>query len=142
MTIRILKKSKPQNERVLDDSKVSKVVKTTISEIENRGDAAIRDLSEKFDNFLPESFLLSRSEISKLVAEVNDKDMADIKFAHNQIRLFAKAQRDSIKDIEIETMPGVILGHKTFPVQSVGCYVPAGKFPMVASAHMLSLIHI
>ncbi len=136
MTIRILKKSKPQNERVLDDSKVSKVVKTTISEIENRGDAAIRELSEKFDNFLPESFLLSRSEISKLVAEVNDKDMADIKFAHDQIRLFAKAQRDSIKDIEIETMPGVILGHKTIPVQSVGCYVPAGKFPMVASAHM------
>ena len=72
MTIRILKKSKPQNERVLDDSKVSRVVKTTISEIENRGDAAIRELSEKFDNFLPESFLLSRSEISKLVADVTE----------------------------------------------------------------------
>ena len=95
-----------------------------------------RDLSEKFDNYRPASFRLSESEIEALMNKVSARDMDDIKFAQEQVRNFAQAQRDSMLDIEVETMPGVILGHKNIPVQSVGCYVPGGKFPMVASAHM------
>ena len=95
-----------------------------------------REFSEKFDNYSPNSYKLSSAEIDSLIANVSDRDMKDIKFAQEQVRNFAQAQRDSMQDIEVETMPGVILGHKNIPVQSVGCYVPAGKFPMVASAHM------
>ena len=104
--------------------------------IEEKGDAAVREFSEKFDNYSPKSYKLSSAEIDSLIANVSDRDMKDIKFAQEQVRNFAQAQRDSMQDIEVETMPGVILGHKNIPVQSVGCYVPAGKFPMVASAHM------
>ncbi len=104
--------------------------------IEESGDKAVREFSEKFDNYSPKSYKLSSKEIDNLIAKVSDRDMKDIKFAQEQVRNFAQAQRDSMQDIEVETMPGVILGHKNIPVQSVGCYVPAGKFPMVASAHM------
>ena len=104
--------------------------------IRDRGDEAVREFSEKFDNYKPKSFKLSPAEIDSLVKKVSPQDLGDIKFAQEQIRNFAQAQRDSMQDIEVETMPGVILGHKNIPVQSVGCYVPAGKFPMVASAHM------
>ncbi|MDC0471385.1 histidinol dehydrogenase, partial [Candidatus Pseudothioglobus singularis] len=104
--------------------------------IEEKGDSAVREFSEKFDNYSPKSYKLSSAEIDGLIANVSDRDMKDIKFAQEQVRNFAQAQRDSMQDIEVETMPGVILGHKNIPVQSVGCYVPAGKFPMVASAHM------
>ena len=93
-------------------------------------------LSAKFDGYTPESFRLSQAEIDALIAELSEREIADIRFAQDQVKGFAEAQRASMTDIEVETLPGVILGHKNIPVQSVGCYVPGGKFPMVASAHM------
>ena len=136
MAIRYLKESKSHSERREDDAKVKAIVEDTLADIEARGDAAIRELSEKFDHYSPASFRLSEQEIQALIAEVSPRDLDDIRFAQDQVRRFAEAQRASMTDIEVETMPGVILGHKNIPVQSVGCYVPAGKFPMVASAHM------
>ena len=136
MAIRYLKSGKPQIERSEDDAKVRAVVEDALADIEARGDAAIRDLAKKFDNYTPESYRLSQQEIDALIAEVSARDMEDIRFAQTQVRKFAEIQRASMQDVEVETMPGVILGHKNIPVQSVGCYVPAGKFPMVASAHM------
>lgn len=136
MTITYLKSGKPEAERAEDDAKVRKVVEDTLKDIENCGDAAVRDLSQKFDKYSPHSFLLTPSEIEAAMSKVSARDMEDIKFAQDQIRNFAQAQRASMTDIEVETLPGVILGHKNIPVQSVGCYVPGGKFPMVASAHM------
>ena len=136
MTITILKAGKPESERAEDDAKVRGTVEATLADIQTRGDAAIRDLSEKFDNYSPANFRLSQSEIDAAMSKVSARDMDDIKFAQTQIRTFAEAQRASMTDIEVETMPGVFLGHKNIPVQSVGCYVPGGKFPMVASAHM------
>jgi sulfopropanediol 3-dehydrogenase len=131
-----LKRGKPEAERAEDDAKTRAVVEATLADIEARGDAAVRDLAAKFDNYTPKSFRLTPSEIDALIAELSPRELADIKFAQEQVRTFAQAQRDSMLDIEVETMPGVILGHKNIPVQSVGCYVPGGKFPMVASAHM------
>jgi len=134
--ITYLKRGKPDAARAEDDAKVQAVVEATLKDIEARGDAAVRALSEKFDNYSPKSFRLSDADIEALMAKVSPRDMDDIKFAQEQVRNFAQAQRNSMVDIEIETLPGVILGHKNIPVQSVGCYVPGGKFPMVASAHM------
>ncbi len=136
MAITYLKSGKPEAERAQDDAKVRGIVEATLGDIEKRGDAAVRDLSEKFDKYSPPNFRLSPSEIEAAMSKVAPRDMEDIKFAQDQIRNFAQAQRASMTDIEVETMPGVILGHKNIPVQSVGCYVPGGKFPMVASAHM------
>ncbi|ANH05156.1 MULTISPECIES: histidinol dehydrogenase [Shinella] len=136
MTVTYLKRGKPEAQRSEDDAKVRAIVEATLKDIETRGDAAVRDLSEKFDKFSPPSFRLSPSEIEAAISKVSARDMADIDFAQAQIRRFAEAQRASMTDIEVETMPGVILGHRNIPVQSVGCYVPGGKFPMVASAHM------
>ena len=136
MTIRYLKKGKNDSDKALEDASVSETVKKTLNMIKEGGDKAVRELSEKFDNYSPKSFKLSLSEINDLIDKVPARDLEDIKFAQEQIRNFAQAQRDSMQDIEVETMPGVILGHKNIPVQSVGCYVPGGKFPMVASAHM------
>ena len=136
MAIRYLKTGKPQVERSEDDAKVRAVVETALADIEARGDVAVRELAEKFDNFSPPTYRLSQAQIDELIAEVSPRDMEDIKFAQEQVRKFAEIQRASMQDVEVETMPGVILGHRNIPVQSVGCYVPAGKFPMVASAHM------
>ena len=136
MTITHLKRGKPESERAEDDAKVRAIVESTLKDIETRGDAAVRELSAKFDRYKPRAFRLSPSEIEAAMQQVSPGDMADIRFAQTQIRTFAEAQRASMNDIEIETMPGVILGHRNIPVQSVGCYVPGGKFPMVASAHM------
>ena len=136
MAIRYLKSGKPQVERSEDDAKVRAVVEAALADIEARGDAAVRELAEKFDNFSPTSYRMSQDEIDALIAEVSPRDMDDIRFAQDQVRKFAEIQRASMQDVEVETMPGVILGHRNIPVQSVGCYVPAGKFPMVASAHM------
>jgi sulfopropanediol 3-dehydrogenase len=136
MAITYLKKGKTDAAKAVDDAEVSEIVKNTLKEIEERGDEAVREFAEKFDNYTPKSFKLSQSEIDSLIQQVSTQDLEDIKFAQEQVRNFAQAQRDSMKDIEVETMPGVILGHKNIPVQSVGCYIPAGKFPMVASAHM------
>jgi sulfopropanediol 3-dehydrogenase len=136
VAIKYLKQGKTDADKAIDDAQVSEIVKSTLKAIEARGDEAVREFSEKFDNYTPKSFKLSPTEIDSLVKKVSPQDLEDIKFAQEQVRNFAQAQRDSMKDIEVETMPGVILGHKNIPVQSVGCYVPAGKFPMVASAHM------
>ena len=136
MAITYLKKGKTDAAKAIDDAEVSEIVKNTLRSIEDRGDEAVREFAEKFDNYIPKSFKLSQPEIDNLIKQVSTQDLEDIKFAQEQVRNFAQAQRDSMKDIEVETMPGVILGHKNIPVQSVGCYIPAGKFPMVASAHM------
>ena len=134
MAVQYLHKSKPESEKAAEDAKVRAVVEATLGDIEARGDAAVRELSEKFDSYSPTSFRLSESEIQAAMQRVSTRDMEDIKFAQKQIRNFAEAQRASMTDVEVETMPGVILGHRNIPVQSVGCYVPGGKFPMVASA--------
>jgi sulfopropanediol 3-dehydrogenase len=136
VAIEWLKSGKPEAERTEDEAKVRSSVEAILKDIEARGDAAVRELSEKFDRYAPESFRLSPGEIDGLMSRVSQRDMEDIRFAQAQVRRFAEAQRESMRDIEIETEPGVILGHRNIPVQSVGCYVPGGKFPMVASAHM------
>ena len=136
MAIRHLKTARSAQDRADDDAKTSAVVAATLKDIEQRGDAAVKELAVKFDNYDRESYRLSDEEIQAIMSKVSDRDMADIRFAQAQVVNFAQAQRDSMLDIEVETMPGVILGHKNIPVQSVGCYVPGGKFPMVASAHM------
>ncbi|MCG7573772.1 histidinol dehydrogenase [Phaeobacter sp. CNT1-3] len=136
MTIQYLKRGKPEADRADDDAKTRAVVEATLKDIEQRGDAAVRELSEKFDSYTPDSFRLSQEEIDALIATLTERELADIKFAQEQVVKFAQAQRDSMLDIEVETLPGVILGHRNIPVQSVGCYIPGGKFPMVASAHM------
>ncbi len=136
MAIKYLKRSKPEAQKAEDDARVRAVVAATLKDIEARSDAAVHELAVKFDNYDRESYRLSEAEISSIISKVGPRDMEDIKFAQAQVVGFAKAQRDSMKDIEVETLPGVVLGHKNIPVQSVGCYVPGGKFPMVASAHM------
>ena len=136
MTVTWLKRGRPESERAADDAKVRAAVESVLLDIETRGDAAVRDLSVKFDKYDPPAFRLTPSEIDAAMQQVTPRDMEDIRFAQTQIRRFAEAQRASMRDVEVETLPGVILGHRHIPVQSVGCYVPGGKFPMVASAHM------
>lgn len=136
MAITYLKRGKSNAERSDDDARTRQIVEDILKDVEARGDVAVRDLSEKFDNYSPASYRLSQTDIAALMAKVSKRDMEDLRFAQEQVRKFAQAQRDSMKDIEIESLPGVFLGHKNIPVQSVGCYVPGGKFPMVASAHM------
>lgn len=131
-----IKSAKPQAERAEDDNRVRQIVEGLLNDIERGGDAAVRSLSEKFDDWSPKSFLLDENEIERAMAKVSKRDLEDIKFAQTQVRNFAQKQRDSMLDVEVETMPGVLLGHKHIPVNSVGCYVPGGKYPMVASAHM------
>jgi sulfopropanediol 3-dehydrogenase len=136
MTITYLKRGKSGADRAEDDARVRATVEEVLKDIEAHGDAAVRALSAKYDHYEPASFRLTPSEITAAMQQVSGSDMADIRFAQDQIRRFAQAQRASMTDIEVETLPGVILGHRHIPVQSVGCYVPGGKFPMVASAHM------
>ncbi len=131
-----LKRGKPEAERVEDDAKTRGTVEGILADIAARGDAAVRDLSVKFDGYAPGAFRLTASEIEAAMQKVTTREMQDIRFAQVQIRRFAEAQKASMRDIEVETLPGVILGHRNIPVNSVGCYVPGGKFPMVASAHM------
>jgi sulfopropanediol 3-dehydrogenase len=118
------------------DAKVKSTVETTLKAIETRGDAAVRELSEKFDKWSPKSFRLSDEEIQAAMSRLPAKTIDDIKFAQAQIRKFAEIQKAALQDVEEETFPGVFLGHKNIPVNSVGCYIPGGKYPMVASAHM------
>jgi sulfopropanediol 3-dehydrogenase len=115
---------------------VFRTVESILQDVAARGDAAVRELSEKFDKWSPPSFRLSRGDLDAIVAKVPPSTIADIKFAQAQIRNFAEHQRAALKDIEVETLPGVRLGHRNIPVDSVGCYVPGGRYPMVASAHM------
>ena len=118
------------------DAKVRETVETILAQVEDKKDAAIRELSEKFDKWSPKDFRLTPQEIEKAIAQVPKRDLEDIKFAQAQVRNFAQKQRDSMQDIEVETLPGVVLGHRHIPVNSIGCYVPGGRYPMVASAHM------
>jgi sulfopropanediol 3-dehydrogenase len=133
---RVLKEGISVEASKSDDGKVKKTVEGILADIEERGDAAVRELSEKFDKWTPESFRLSAAQIQACIDSLPASAIDDIKFAQTQVGGFAKAQLDSMNDIEIETLPGVTLGHKNIPVASVGCYIPGGKFPMVASAHM------
>jgi len=118
------------------DAKVRETVESILGEIEARGDDAVRELSQQFDTWAPASFRLSAAEIETAIHQVARRDLDDIKFAQAQVRNFAQKQRDTMKDLEVETLPGVILGHRHIPVNSIGCYVPGGRYPMVASAHM------
>ena len=131
-----LKRGKSEEERSKDEADVSTVVEATLKRIETEGDKAVRELSAKFDNWSPPSFRLSESEIDLLLRSLPTQQLHDILYAQDQVRNFARIQRESMRDVEVETMPGVILGHRNIPVQSVGCYVPGGKFPLVAAAHM------
>lgn len=118
------------------DAKVRAQVEAILGDIQDRGDMAVRELSEKFDSWKPDNFRLSEAEIESAMAKVAKRDLDDIRFAQEQVRNFAQHQKNALRDVEVETMPGVVLGHKNIPVNSVGCYVPGGKYPMVASAHM------
>ena len=131
-----LKQGLGQEEVDEADAKVRAQVEAILDEIQRRGDEAVRELSKKFDSWNPDSFRLSETEIEMAMSKVAKRDLDDIRFAQEQVRNFAQYQKDALRDIEVETMPGVVLGHKNIPVNSVGCYVPGGKYPMVASAHM------
>src|SRR6201993_5396589 len=118
------------------DAKVRETVEQILAEIDARKDAAVRELSQKFDNWAPASFKLAPAEIERAVGQVKKRDLDDIKFAQAQVRNFAQKQKETMHDLEVETMPGVVLGHKNIPVNSIGCYVPGGRYPMVPSSHM------
>ena len=115
---------------------VRETVEKLLADIETRGDTAVRELSKRFDNWEPEEFKLSEEQIQNCINRLDTRTLDDVRFAQDQIRNFAQLQRDSMKDVEEETLPGVILGHRHIPMNRVGSYVPGGKFPMVASAHM------
>lgn len=131
-----LKTSIPAAEIETANAQVQETVAQIIADIKTRGDVAVRALSAKFDRWSPSSFRLSQSEIDSLVASVSPQTIEDIEFAQAQIRNFANEQKAALKDIEVETLPGVRLGHRNIPVSSVGCYIPGGRYPMVASSHM------
>src|SRR4051794_9367181 len=116
------------------DAKVRSTVEQILDDVKAHGDKAIRELSEKFDKWSPTSFKLSEKEIERAVAQLPRRVIDDIRFAQAQVRGFAEKQRATLQDLEVETLPGVILGHKHIPVNSIGCYVPGGRYPMVASA--------
>jgi sulfopropanediol 3-dehydrogenase len=118
------------------DAKVRQTVEAILADIEARKDLAVRDLSQKFDNWSPASFKLAPAEIERAIGQVKKRDIDDIKFAQAQVRNFAQKQKETLRDLEVETLPGVVLGHKNIPVNSIGCYVPGGRYPMVGSAHM------
>ncbi len=134
--IKYLKRGQDASTIAAVDARTRSTVEDILADVESRGDAAVRELSEKFDKWSPASFRLSEQEIEKALAAVSRQDLEDIRFAQAQVRNFAQHQRAALKDIEVETLPGVILGHRNIPVNAVGCYVPGGKYPMVGSAHM------
>lgn len=131
-----LKRGKDVGERAEADRQVRATVEAILGDIEKRGDSAVRDLSLKFDNWDRPDFRLSQREIDDCMAQLTDQDLVDIEFAQTQVRNFAQAQRATMQDLEVETLPGVTLGHKHVPINAVGCYVPGGKYPLLASAHM------
>ncbi len=134
--INYLKSGPSAQEKTNQDQQVRQIVEGIINNIESNGDKAVREYSEKFDQWNPESFKLTKEQIKACYTELDEKLIEDIKWAQTQVRNFAQIQRDSMKDVEVETLPGVILGHKHIPMESVGCYVPGGKYPLLASAHM------
>jgi len=134
--IRYLKTGKSQEEINVSNQNVKEIVENILADIEKRGDAAVREYSEKFDKWTPKSFKLSKEEIEACYAQMDEQALEDIAWAQKQIRNFAQIQLDSMLEVEVETLPGVILGHRHIPVNSVGCYIPGGKYPLLASAHM------
>jgi sulfopropanediol 3-dehydrogenase len=133
---RYLKRGRDDALRAEDDQKVRATVEGILGDIANRGDVAARELSRKFDNWDRDDYRLTDAEIRACLSELSQRDIDDIRFAQEQVRNFAQHQRGALLDIEVETLPGVVLGHKNIPVNSVGCYVPGGKYPLLASAHM------
>ena len=131
-----LKKGKSVEAKAEINSQVRGTVEAIIADVEQRGDAAVRMYSEKFDHWNPPSLRLSDAEIQDCIASIGPQAIADIAFAQAQIKRFAQIQMLSLRDVEVETLPGVVLGHKNIPVNSVGCYIPGGKYPLLASAHM------
>ncbi|WP_447748164.1 histidinol dehydrogenase [Pseudomonas nicosulfuronedens] len=131
-----LKNSKPQQVKSEINAQVRDTVTSILADITERGDLAVREYSERFDKWAPQNFRLSQAEIDACVASLSAETLDDIRFAQAQVRGFAQVQRDALRDVEVETLPGVVLGHKNIPVNSVGCYIPGGKYPLVASAHM------
>ena len=134
--IRYIKKRSDSNNVSEDKSSIEETVRSILSDIRERGDAALEHYSGHFDNWSPESFQLSEDEIDAAISKLNKSEIEDIKFAQNQIRHFAQKQLETMNELEVETLPGVFLGHKHIPIENVGCYVPGGRYPMVASAHM------
>lgn len=134
--LKVLKNGRSPAENKEADAKVKLTVESMLHDISERGDQAVRELSSRLDNWSPEAFRLSAEQISDIVSSIPQQTIDDIRFAQTQIRNFAQLQKQSLKDIEVETLPGVILGHRNIPVNSVGCYIPGGRYPMVASAHM------
>ena len=131
-----LKRGALSDTREESDAKVRQTVETILDDIGKRGDAAVREYSEKFDQWTPREFKLTSAEIEQAIAALPKQAIEDIKFAQTQIRNFAQVQKGALHDVEVETLPGVVLGHKNIPVNSIGCYVPGGKYPLLASAHM------
>jgi sulfopropanediol 3-dehydrogenase len=134
--IRIVKAGRDVKQKADDTARLKAIVEGVLAEVEARGDTAVREFSAKFDQWQPETFRLSASEIEVCVAALRPRELDDIRFAQAQVRRFAEIQRASVRDVEVETIPGVVLGHKNIPMNSVGCYVPGGNYPLVASAHM------
>lgn len=136
MAVRYLKQGQLQHEAQALEQSVRETVARIIDDVQSRGDDAVRDWSVKFDGWAPEQFELSGAEVQRAIASLTPQEIKDIEFAQAQIRKFAQLQRETMRDLEVQTLPGVILGHKHIPVSRVGCYVPGGKYPMIASAHM------
>ena len=134
--IRHLKKGQDAATLAAADHQVRSTVETILLDIERRGDQAVREYSKRFDQWDPADFLLSPDQIQSAIARLSARELEDIRFAQAQIRRFAEIQRQSLQDVEVETRPGVVLGHKHIPVNNVGCYIPGGKYPLIASAHM------
>ena len=134
--IKYLKRGKDTAAISAADAKVRQTVETILADITARGDDAVKEYSKKFDNWEPKEFTLSNDEINQAIKKLSARELEDIKFAQTQVRNFAQIQRNSMLDVEVETLPGVVLGHKHIPVNAVGCYIPGGKYPLIASAHM------
>ncbi len=134
--IRYLKKGQDAASLAAADGQVRATVETILADIEKRGDQAVREYSKRFDQWDPADFLLSQDAIAQAMGRLSARELEDIRFAQAQIRRFAEIQRQSMQDVEVETRPGVVLGHKHIPVNNVGCYIPGGKYPLIASAHM------
>ncbi|MCA3415008.1 MAG: histidinol dehydrogenase [Roseomonas sp.] len=133
---RFLKRGRDADAVAEDDAKVRATVENILADIKARGDAAVRELSIRFDKWDRQNFRLSEREIQACLDQLTPRDLEDIRFAQTQVRNFAEHQKAALRDIEVETLPGVVLGHRNIPVNSVGCYVPGGKYPLLASAHM------
>ena len=134
--LKYIKESKPDSIISEDRQSIEDTVRSILSDIRKNGHTAVQNYSEKFDKWRPESFKLSKKDIEDSISQLNNSEIEDIKFAQSQIRNFALKQLATMNELEVETLPGVFLGHKHIPIENVGCYIPGGRYPMVASAHM------